>query len=228
MLTTTGQSDIFSQIIGATIACFLIAGMYHQQIQQLRASDLAAGRPDVSATGPASILVTIPGPEQTNLGWLFLIEFFVDTCLNIVTWAAVDPGNPFVSRQTTPFIIGGVYGAMIWGFADISIGANPVRDLGGRIAAASIFGRSAFTIHEYAWIPCLTSFPAALFATGIYELLLRDSLDRIGAGQASFESDHHELHRILTAQGGPGQAKKKKNEGSNSVNDDEDAYVEYV
>lgn len=66
--------------------------------------------------GPASILCSFPGETQHNLGYLFFIEFFVDSYIvscsglpyhsssetdtslqGIVIWAVLDPANPFVS-----------------------------------------------------------------------------------------------------------------------------------
>jgi hypothetical protein len=54
-------------------------GMYWPQIQELKAATEQAGLPMISATGPASILCVFPRPDQPNLGYVFLIEFFVDS-----------------------------------------------------------------------------------------------------------------------------------------------------
>ena len=70
---------IFSQIFGSFIAGLLCVGMYWEQISAYSDELRAAGAPLVSATGPAFILCTFPLPTQTNLGYLFLIEFFVDS-----------------------------------------------------------------------------------------------------------------------------------------------------
>lgn len=69
---------IFSQIFGAFIAGLLMLGQYWQQISALAAETTAAGRGTVFLGGPASILCPFPAPNQTNLGYLFFIEFFVD------------------------------------------------------------------------------------------------------------------------------------------------------
>ena len=70
---------IFSQIFGAFMAGMLLMGMYWPEISAFKAATLAQGLPLVSSTGPAFILCTIPGPTQNNLGYLFMIEFFVDS-----------------------------------------------------------------------------------------------------------------------------------------------------
>ena len=76
---------------------------------------------------------------------------------------------------------------MVWGFADISISTNLARDLGTRIVAAIFFGGEAFSYKSYSWISILVNVPATLFATGYYELLMRDSLQQIGKGHATHE-----------------------------------------
>ena len=70
---------IFSQIFGAFMAGLIMMGQYNVQINEFERKTLEAGKGYVSNTGPAALLVTIPGEDQTNLGYLFLIEFFVDS-----------------------------------------------------------------------------------------------------------------------------------------------------
>lgn len=55
-------------------------GMYHQQLSEFETSLRAAGHTGsmVFNGGPASVLCSIPNANQTNLGYLVLIEFFVD------------------------------------------------------------------------------------------------------------------------------------------------------
>ena len=70
---------IFSQVFGSFVAGLLCVGMYWEQISAYSAELTAQGEPLVSATGPAFILCTFPLPTQNNQGYLFLIEFFVDS-----------------------------------------------------------------------------------------------------------------------------------------------------
>lgn len=55
-------------------------GMYHQQLSEFESSLKAAGHSGsmVFNGGPASVLCSIPNGNQTNLGYLVFIEFFVD------------------------------------------------------------------------------------------------------------------------------------------------------
>ena len=54
-------------------------GMYWEQIADFKAKTIARGEPLVFNGGPASILCTFPAQGQTNLGYMFLIEFLVDS-----------------------------------------------------------------------------------------------------------------------------------------------------
>lgn len=90
---------------------------------------------------------------------------------------------------------------MVWGFADISISTNMARDLGTRIVAAIFFGGDAFSYRSYSWIAILVNIPATIFATGYYELLMRDSLQKIGKGHAVHEEGEEGLRRHMTNTG---------------------------
>ena len=90
---------------------------------------------------------------------------------------------------------------MIWGFAGITISTNLARDLGTRIVAAIFFGGEAFAYKHYSWIALLVNIPATIFATGYYEMLMRDSLQKIGKGHAMHEGGEEGLHRHLTSTG---------------------------
>lgn len=134
----------------------------------------------------------------SNLGYLFLTEFFVDSYIGIVIWACLDPANPFVGPTSAPFAIGLAYAVMVWGFADITISTNLARDLGTPIVAAIFFGGEAFSYLNYSWIAILVNVPATLFATGYYEFLMRDSLSKIGKGHAVHEHGEEGLRRHIT------------------------------
>lgn len=189
---------IFSQIFGAFMAGMLVMGMYWPQIQEMKQTLLAEGKPLVANGAPASILCSFPNPDQTNLGFLFMTEFFVDSFIGVVIWACIDPSNPFVSPTSAPFAIGLAYGAAVWGFADITVSTNLARDLGTRIVAAIFFGREAFTYMGYTPISVLVNVPATLFATGYYELLMRDSLLTIHKGHASHKEGSDGLMRHVS------------------------------
>jgi glycerol uptake facilitator-like aquaporin len=70
---------IFAQIFGAFVAGLLLVGQYYPQIMALAAGLRAKGVSPNSLGGPGSILCAFPAPTQTNYGYLFLSEFFVDS-----------------------------------------------------------------------------------------------------------------------------------------------------
>lgn len=193
---------ILSQIFGAFMAGMVVMGMYWPQIQEMKAELIAAGKPLVANGAPASILCSYPNPDQTNLGFVFMNEFFVDSFIAVIIWACIDPANPFVSPAGAPFAIGLAYGAAVWGFADITISTNLARDLGTRIVAAIFFGKEAFTYMGYTPIAVLANIPATLFATGYYEFLMRDSLMSISKGHTSHKEGDEGLVRHLSRAGG--------------------------
>lgn len=93
---------IFSQILGSFVAGMLLMGMYWPEIQAANAEYLAAGKPLVANGSPASILCSFPNPDQTNLGYVFLVEFIVDSFLGLVIWACLDPANVSGVHCATP------------------------------------------------------------------------------------------------------------------------------
>jgi len=190
---------IFAQIFGAFLAGLFLVGQYHPQLTLLAAQMKAAGTSPNSLGGPGSILCSFPGPTQTNYGYLFFIEFFVDSFIGIVIWAVLDPANPFVAPASAPFVIGLAYATMIWGFANVTISTNLARDLGTRIVAAIFYGGDAFG--KYSAISILVNVPATLFATCVYEMVQRDSFAIIAKGHNVHEEGEEGLTRHLTKTG---------------------------
>jgi len=190
---------IFAQILGSFIAGLVLVGQYHPQLTLLAAGMTAKGLDPNSLGGPGSVLCSFPAPTQTNYGYLFFIEFFVDSFIGIVIWSVLDPGNPFISPASAPFVIGLAYANMVWGFADATISTNLARDLGTRMVAAIFYGRSAF--NRYSPIAILVNIPATIFATTIYELILRDSFAIIAKGHNVHEDGEDGLRLHLTKTG---------------------------
>ncbi|RMZ92444.1 hypothetical protein DV736_g318, partial [Chaetothyriales sp. CBS 134916] len=190
---------IFAQTFGAFVAGCLLMGCYWPEIQAAKAADLEAFGTVHFNGGVASILCVYPNADQTNQGYLFLQEFFVDAFLAMVIWGCLDPANPFVSPVSVPITIGLAYGVMVWGFAGNTISTNLARDLGTRIVAAIFFGGEAFSVdHGYSWISILVNIPATIFATGYYEMLMRDSLARIHGGHAEHEGGDEGLQKHIS------------------------------
>jgi len=190
---------ILAQIIGSFCAGLLLVGQYHPQLTLLAAEIRSTGASANSLGGPGSVLCSFPAPTETNYGYLFFIEFFVDTFIAIVIWAVLDPANPFVSAPSAPFVIGLAYANMIWGFAPATISTNLARDLGTRIVAAIFYGSDAFG--KYSAISILVNIPATLFGTMVYEIVQRDSFAIIAKGHNVHESGDEGLQRHLTKTG---------------------------
>ena len=80
-----------------------------------------------------------------------------------------------------------------------TISTNLARDLGTRIVAAIFFGGEAFSFNNgYSWISILVNVPATIFATGYYEFLMRDSLQKIHGGHAEHEAGEEGLTKHLS------------------------------
>ncbi|PSS22047.1 hypothetical protein M430DRAFT_34057 [Amorphotheca resinae ATCC 22711] len=190
---------IFAQIFGSFLAGLFLVGQYHPQLTALAAEFRSKGMSPNSLGGPGSVLCAFPAATQTNYGYIFFIEFFVDSFIGLLIWAVLDPANPFISPQTAPFVIGIAYAIMVWGFADVTISTNLARDLGTRIVAAIFYGGDAFT--HYAPIAILVNVPATIFATVVYEIILRDSFAIIAKGHNVHEDGEEGLVRHLTKVG---------------------------
>ncbi|KAI0920058.1 hypothetical protein AcW1_007349 [Taiwanofungus camphoratus] len=171
-----GLRLIFAQILGAYIACLIIYVQYHNLIEPIEAGLVAKGEYDsvmFTSTGPGGIFAFYALPTA-NLGYVFLNEFVSDFVLAIVIFAAVDPTNAFTPPAVVPWIIGFAYAVVIWGYAPVGLAANAARDVGGRLAALTIWGKQA-SGGRYAALAALTNIPATLLAGVFYELVLHDS-----------------------------------------------------
>lgn len=189
---------IFSQVMGAFFTGLLIVGVFWPEIRELNQTFIEAGKPLVASGAPASILCSFPDQHgNSNIAYLFMIEFFADAFIGIVIWAALDPANPFVKPAGIPFVIGAAYGVIIWGFGSMGLSTNLARDLGTRVVAAIFWGREAFTYQGYAPIAILVNIPATLLATAYYEFMLRDSMAIISRGHTTCKDGNTALYRHL-------------------------------
>jgi len=122
-------------------------------------------------TGGILALYTQPG---ANLARTLLNEFVSDTVIGLAIWGCLDPTNALVPPSAGPWIIGFAYSVAIWGFSPPGLAANSARDVGGRLAALSVWGLRA-SGGKYAALAALTNIPAMLLAVLLYELFLTDS-----------------------------------------------------
>ncbi|KAJ9612581.1 hypothetical protein H2200_004178 [Cladophialophora chaetospira] len=188
---------IAAQVFGSFLGGLVVVGQYRQQLWALKAKLVAEGVTKFNFNGgPGSILCSFPNPDQTNLGYLFMTEFFIGAYVAFVIWATLDAANPFFSPASAPFIIGLAFSVLE--FADITVSANMARDLGTRIVAAIFFGSDAFTYHHHSWIGILGTVPASIFATSVYELLVKDSIVHIAKGHAGHSEGQGGLMKHLS------------------------------
>lgn len=69
---------IFAQILGSFMAGLLLVPQYRIQLNALAQEFIARGESPNSLGGPGNALCPFLAPEQANLGFVFLNEFFVD------------------------------------------------------------------------------------------------------------------------------------------------------
>jgi len=183
---------IVAQILGGYIACLLIYVQWHDLIAESELALSAAGLLEstlFTPQGPAGAfgLYTLPG---LHLGRVFLNELVSDIFLAIIIWGSIDPTNILITPQFAPVTIALAYGTAIWGFSVPALAANPARDLGGRLAAMTIWGKGAAG-GKYAAIAALTAFVATPIGVLIHELFLTDYARVIPSHQREYMEVHH-------------------------------------
>lgn len=189
---------IAAQILGGYVACLLIYVQYHHLISLAEATLEAAGRLDAvnfTPVGPAGIfgLYLMPG---SKLGQVFLNEFICDFIIGITIWSCLDPTNFLATPVAAPWIIAFVYGIVVWGFSPPGVAANAARDVGGRLAAVTIWGTKAGG-GSYAALAALTNIPATILGGLFYEFILADSSRVITSSHIEFLAGHraHAEHK---------------------------------
>ncbi|KAI0829873.1 aquaporin-like protein [Trametes gibbosa] len=171
-----GAVYVIAQILGSYIACLLVYVQYKQQITIAIEALQAKGLYDTvmfTTSGPGGIFGLYVNPG-TDLGFVLVNEFVCDFVLGLVIFACTDPGNPLSTPTTMPWIISLAYGVVVWGYAPVGLAANSARDLGGRFAAMTLFGKAA-NGGKYAALAALTNIPATMLAGVFYELVFNDS-----------------------------------------------------
>ncbi|KAL1739065.1 aquaporin-like protein [Schizophyllum fasciatum] len=186
-----GAAFIASQIFGGYIACLVVYAQFHNALVPLQESLEAAGKLaaiNFTPSGPAGIFALYAQPGA-HLGWVFFNEFICDVVLGLGIFAAVDPTNVVCPPALVPIFIAAVYAVCIWGFATPGLAANAARDVGGRLAAMTIYGREAHG-GAYAAIAALTNIPAMFLAHIMYDFLLMDTDRAIPAAQMDYLRVH--------------------------------------
>ncbi|KAI0058176.1 aquaporin-like protein [Artomyces pyxidatus] len=176
MPAAKGARYIVAQIFGAYLTCLLIYLQWKTLILEAEETLVAAGQYDAiqfTPNGPAGIFALYAMPSA-SLGIVWINEFVCDFTIGLVIFAADDVTNFISSPVSKPFIIGLTYSMAIWGYSPLGLAANTARDVGGRLAAMTIWGLKA-SGGRYAAIASLTNIPATLFAYAVYEIVLKDS-----------------------------------------------------
>ncbi|KAJ7106537.1 aquaporin-like protein [Mycena epipterygia] len=172
---------IISQILGGYIACLLIYVQYKSLISEAEAALVAADSGGSSAiwytpTGPGGIF-TSSLPIGSNRGRAFVNEFMMDFIVATVIFAVQDRSNPLIPPAIGPMVVSLAYAVTVWSYSVNGRAANAARDLGGRLAAVTIWGTPAAG-GSYAAFADLTSIPATLLAFIMYEIMMTD-YDRV-------------------------------------------------
>ncbi|KAI0028776.1 aquaporin-like protein [Vararia minispora EC-137] len=180
---------ILAQILGGYVACLLVYVQWHNQIKQVEAMLIANGTFDsvvFTSSGPAGIsgIYVAPG---TNLGFVFVNELVADFFIAMVIWTTLDPTNFSAPPAAGPWLVGLAYAAAVWAFAGAGLATNTARDLGGRLAAMTIYGSGASGGH-YAAITALANILSTNAAYVMYELVFKDSSRGIYHCYACFEA----------------------------------------
>ncbi|KAI0264432.1 aquaporin-like protein [Gloeopeniophorella convolvens] len=189
---------IASQILGGFIASLFVYWQWKTLLKESEAVLTVAGLFDTvnfSASGPAGIFA-LYAPPGVPLGRVFINEFVCDFFIGTVIFACIDPTNFFVPPAAAPWIIGMAYAVAIWGYIPNGLSANAARDVGGRLAAITIWGTRA-SGGRYAAIAALTNIPATLLACVFYEVILKDSSRVITLANKEYLDGHaaHHEHR---------------------------------
>jgi len=185
---------IIFQILGSYIACMLVYAQYHDLLRTLEAAARAKGPAGVASLftgqGVAGIIGLYISPTA-SIGRAFTNELVACIFLGLVIWAIMDPSNLVCPPQVGPWVISFGYAAMIWGFGALGLSLNTARDVGGRLAAVTIWGSAGNGASKsYCAIAALTNIPATLFAAFLYELLFADSDRVLSAAHLEFISAH--------------------------------------
>lgn len=191
---------VVAQLLGGYVAALLVYAQWRNTILEVEAALLAAGKFDAvnfTSQGVAGIFALY---ASGDLRWVFLNEFVNDFVLGIIVFACLDPTNFLAPPAAGPWMIAFGFGIAIWGFSPAGLSANAARDVGGRLAALTIWGMPA-SGGRYAAIAALTTFPATVLAFIFYEIFFTDSARVIPSGTREYIRAHaaHAEHDTTSA-----------------------------
>ncbi|KAH9894967.1 aquaporin-like protein, partial [Cubamyces lactineus] len=168
---------IAAQVLGAYIACIVVSIQYRQFIDAAIKALESKGVYEstmYTPSGPAGVFGSYMN-TGTNFRDVFIRKFILsvtwqDFVYGFVIFATTHPGDsPSTPVPTAmPWLTSMIYGVVVWGSSSMGLATNPARDLGGRLAALTLFGRAA-DHGSCAMLAALTSIPATLLAGVVYK-----------------------------------------------------------
>ncbi|OJA16794.1 hypothetical protein AZE42_11924 [Rhizopogon vesiculosus] len=186
---------IFAQILAAYITCMIVYVQWKDLLVIAENILIEKGLYDTvmfSSGGPAGVFGFYVDPSQ-NLLRVLLNEFVTDFVIGLVVWGCLDPTNHMIPPSAAPILIGLAFGLPVWSHSPVGIAANTARDLGGRLAAMTIWGLNAVG-GRYAAIAALGNIPAMLFAALIYELFLGSTTRTLTPNHVHFLRAHKQYY----------------------------------
>jgi len=170
-----GLRLIIAEILGAYLACMLAYIQYKNLIipaEEVLKEKGTYSTEMFSSQGPAGIFALYASPTD-NLFYVLINEFACDVVIALVSFACIEPTNFLCPPFMMPWVLAFAFAGVIWGYAPAALSANSARDLGGRLAALTLWGSQALG-GRYAIIAAVTNIPATLFASLIYEFVFND------------------------------------------------------
>jgi len=176
-----------AQVAGAFVGALLVYTDYAEAFrafegrEHLTRGAMAAGKLAGEAAGGAGVFATYPA---FDVAWRNVLSEFLGTAVLLLgVRALTDRKNAAPGGYVEPLALG----AMIW-VIGLSLGAptgyaiNPARDLGPRLASATLgWGSSVFRSHGgYFWIPLVAPLAGGLAGAFLYEFAVHRNLPQKG------------------------------------------------
>ncbi|KAJ8585750.1 aquaporin-like protein [Rhizopogon salebrosus TDB-379] len=182
---------IFAQCLGAYLVCLIVYVQWKDLLLVAEEVLVKNGLYDTvmfSNGGPAGAFGLYVAADA-YLPRVLLNEFVTDFVIGLVIWGCLDPTNHMIPPSSAPMLIGLAYAMAVWSYSPPGIAANTARDVGGRLAAMTIWGFKA-SGGRYAAIAALGNIPATLFAALVSELFLGSSTRTLTPNHVHFLRAH--------------------------------------